>query len=47
VGIEVKDEASKEFYTVNGTGTGYKDLNPASYALMMMMMMMSVPCRTW
>jgi hypothetical protein len=34
VGNEDKDEPSKGFGTLNGTGTGYENQNPASYMMM-------------
>jgi hypothetical protein len=35
---EAKDDTSKDFSTVNGTGTGHKVRNLASYVAMVMMM---------
>jgi hypothetical protein len=36
VGNKAPDDPSKEFLTVNGTKTGHKAYNPASYMMMMM-----------
>jgi hypothetical protein len=35
VGNEAKDDPSKDFWTVNETGTGHVAQNPASYMMMM------------
>jgi len=40
LGIEAKDDPSKDFWTVNEPGTRHEAYNPASYMMMVVMMMM-------
>jgi len=39
---EAKDDPLKKFSTINGPGTGHEAQNPASYVMMMMMMMKTI-----